>query len=68
MFKFNSDNIFTGYIKQLLHDFNLPKYRVYTKEQAEYAANYENYVEKCLDDRKKFLTKYCDFLETQIAS
>lgn len=67
MFKFNSDNIFTGYLKQLLHDFNLPKYRIYTKEQADYVANYENYIEKCFDDRKKFLTKYCDFLEAQIA-
>lgn len=36
MFKFNNKHIFTGYLKQLLHDFNLPKFRVYTKEQQKY--------------------------------
>lgn len=35
MYKFNSNNIFVGYLKQLLHTFNLPKVSVYTKEQAE---------------------------------
>ena len=40
MFKFNSDNIFTGYIKQLLATFNLPKYKVYTKKQADYHRDY----------------------------
>lgn len=34
MFKFNSDNILSGYIKQLLASFNLPKCKVYTAEQA----------------------------------
>ena len=36
MFKFENTHIFTGYVKQLLHDFNLPKYRVYTSDFAKY--------------------------------
>lgn len=31
MFKFNSNHIITGYIKQKLHSFNLPKIRVYVE-------------------------------------
>ena len=31
--KFNNENIITGYIKQLLAEFNLPKYRIYTAKQ-----------------------------------
>lgn len=40
MFNFYSDGILTGYIKQLLHDFNLPKLRLYTKSMAEYFSKY----------------------------
>ena len=40
MFKFNSEHILTGYIKQLLASFNLPKYRIYTRKNAEYFKQY----------------------------
>lgn len=44
MIKFNDTNILVGYIKQLLHSFNLPKYKVYTKEQEKFHKNYlDNY-------------------------
>ena len=36
MKKFNTSDLFTGYLKQLLHDFNLPKIKVYTKKHREY--------------------------------
>ena len=49
MFKFNSDNIIIGYLKQLLHDFNLPKYRVYTKEQEKYYNNYNKMLKEFID-------------------
>ncbi len=42
MIKFNDTNIIVGYVKQLLHSFNLPKYKVYTKEQEKFHENYLN--------------------------
>ena len=49
MFKFNSDNIIIGYLKQVLYDFNLPKYRVYTKEQENYYNNYSKTLKEFIE-------------------
>ena len=42
MRKFNTSDLFTGYIKQLLHNFNLPKIKVYTEQHRQYALKNED--------------------------
>ncbi len=72
MFKFNNNHVFTGYLKQLLASFHLPKCRVYTKEheqqQAEYEANkiplqnlYETQIK--LEGELKEITAHMNTLE-----
>lgn len=42
MRKFNTSDLFTGYIKQLLHNFNLPKIKVYTEQHRQYVLKNED--------------------------
>lgn len=40
MKKFNNSDLFTGYLKQLLHNFHLPKIKIYTKQHEQYLQKY----------------------------
>ena len=51
MLKYNDTSIFTGYIKQLLHSFNLPTIKIYKEGMFILEGNYyiyENKISKAL--------------------
>jgi hypothetical protein len=58
MHKFNDTGIFTGYIKQLLKEFNLPKVKVYTKKYQEYFQVYGTEHPEILETLIKDNTEY----------
>ena len=57
MHKFNDNGILTGYIKQLLKDFNLPKLKVYTQKYQDYFNKYGTESEEILSSITSILNK-----------
>lgn len=58
MKKFNESDLFTGYLKQLLHNFNLPKIKVYTKEHRKYLEKNHEESPEIISTLKATLTNY----------
>lgn len=54
MITLNSQHIFTGYLKQLLHDFNLPKYRVYKEDEPILSSNPPKYILYIKDNKIQY--------------
>ena len=57
MHKFNDNGILTGYIKQVLKDFNLPKLKVYTQKYQDYFNKYGTESEEILSSITSILNK-----------